>query len=78
MLLDQIALQNQSFQLRVCDNVLETCDLRNHFLDLRSLIAAALKILAHTVFQADGLTDINDLIVFVVHDINSRRTREFF
>ena len=78
MLLDQIALQHQRLQLGVGDDVLKAADLRHHLLDFYALIAAALKILAHPVFQTDCFADVDNRILFVVHNINSRLCREFF
>ena len=78
VLFDQITLQDQGFQFRVCDNVLKSGDLRHHALNLQPFIPAALKILAHPVFQADRLSHINNLIPGVMHQVNSRFSREFF
>ena len=78
MFLDQVALQNECLQLRICDDVLKPGDPRDHLFDLRSLVAAALEILAHTVLQAYGFSYIYDLIVLIMHEINSRRCWEFF
>ena len=45
---------------------------------LAVLVPAALEILAHTVLQAYGFSYIYDLIVLIMHEINSRRCWEFF
>ena len=51
-------------------------NMRHHFFNLWSLVPASLKILPHPVFQADGLSDINDRIPVVMHNINSRMVRK--
>ena len=75
--LDQIALQNKCLQFRVRNNVLKSGNVCNHPLNFGSFITAALKILAHTVLQADGFSYIDDLIFLAMHDINSRFCRKF-
>ena len=51
-------------------------NMRHHFFNLWSLVPAGLKILPHPVFQADGLSDINNCIPVVMHNINSRMVRK--
>ena len=76
VLLDQIAFQHKSLQLRVRQDVLKSGDPGNHLFNLRRLVPAALEILAHPVFQADGLSHIDYLILVVVHNVNPRLGRE--
>ena len=71
VLLDQVAFQHQSFQFRICKNVLKPGDMRHHLLNLGRLIPAALEILAHPIFQTDCLSHIDDLIPVIVHQIHS-------
>ena len=78
VLFDQITLQHKSFQLRVRNNVLKPGYVHNHSFNLRPFVTAALEILAHTVFQADGFSHIDDLIFLTMHDVNSRFCRKFF
>ena len=70
--LDQVAFQNKCFQFGISNDVFKSGYVSNHLLNLRTFVAAALKILPHTVFQADCLAHINDLIPLIVHQINTR------
>ena len=74
VLFDQVALQNQGFQLGIGDNVLKPCNMGDHLLDLGALVAAALEILADTVLQADGFSNVDDLILFTMHNVDTRLT----
>ncbi len=53
MLLDQVTLQHQCFQFRICHDIFKTPNLRHHLFDLGSLVPAGLKILPHPVFQTE-------------------------
>ena len=77
VLLNQVALQHECLQLRVCHNILKAGDMCHHLFNLGTLVSAALKILPHTIFQADCLTHINDRIFFIVHNINARLGGKF-
>ena len=76
MLLDQIALQHKRLQLRIGDDILKTADMRHHLLDLDALIPAALKILPHPVLETDRLAYINDMILLIMHDVNTGSARQ--
>ncbi|CDB19427.1 unknown [Blautia sp. CAG:52] len=76
--LDQVTLQHQSLQLGICDDVLKPGDLLHHLFFLDSKISAALKILPDPVFQTDGFPHIDDRIFRIVHNVNSRFSRQFF
>ena len=76
MLLDQVAFQNKSLQFRICHNILKPPYMCHHLLYLDALIPAALKILSHPVLQADRLADINDMVIFVMHDVDSGPARQ--
>ena len=78
MLLDQIALQHERLQLRIGHDVFKPPDAFHHLQDLGALVPAALEILAHTVFQADRLSDIDNVVVCIVHNINAGPPRQLF
>ena len=52
--------------------------MRHHLLDLDAFVPAALKILPHPVFQTDGLSNINDMILLIMHDVNAGSAGQFF
>ena len=74
----EVALQDQSLQLGICDDIFKSGDLFHHLFLTDSQITAALKILAHPVFQADGLAHIDDGVVSIVHDIDTGPGRQLF
>ena len=76
--LDQIALQNQCLQLGIRHDIFKSGDPCDHLLDFGTFIAAGLKILPHPVLQADRLAHINNGISVIMHNINSRLSRELF
>ena len=76
MLFDQVAFQDKSLQLRVCNNILKPPDMRHHLFDLDALVPAALEILPYPVLQADRLADINDMIILVMHNIDPGTSRQ--
>ena len=78
MFLDQIAFQNQCFQFRIRHDILKPGDMRHHLVNLGPPVPARLKILSDTVLQADRLSNINDLVLFPMHQIDSRFPRKFF
>ena len=78
VLLDQIALQNQSLQLRIRDDIFKPGNVGHHLINLYALAAAGLKILAHPVFQGNGLAYINNGVFFIVHQIDAGPGRELF
>ena len=73
VLLDQIVLKDQRFQLRIRDDIFETLDPADHLQDLRALSPGRLKVLPHPVPEADGLSDVDDLVMAVMHDVNAGR-----
>ena len=77
MFFDQVTFQNKCFQLRISNDVFKSGYVSNHLLNLRTFVSAALKILPHTVFQADCLAHIDDLIPLIVHQIDTRFCRKF-
>ena len=72
---NQITFQYQCFQLGICNNILKPCNLLHHLFFFDSEISAALEILPHPVFQADGFSHIDDRILRIVHNINPRFPR---
>ena len=72
VLFDKVALQNECFQFRICNNIFESRYVGDHLLDLGTLVAAALKILPYTVAETDRLAHIDDRIPLVVHNIHTR------
>ena len=78
MLFYKITLQNKRLQLRVCNNIFKPGNVRYHLLNFCSFISAALKILAYSVFQAHRLANVNDVIFFIMHNIDSRLCRKLF
>ena len=78
MFLDQITFQNKRLQFRICHNIFKAADMCYHLFDLNPFIPAALKILPHTVFQADCFSDIDNLIRLIMHQIDSRPSRKLF
>ena len=78
MLLDQVALQHECLQFGIGDDILKSPDALHHLQNLRALAAAALKVLAHAVFQADRLSDVDDVIMRVMHNVNTGAARQLF
>ena len=78
MLLDQVGFQNQRLQFRDCHNIFKSADFRDHPLDLRAFFIPFLKILADPVLQNDCLSDVDDRIMLVMHNIDAWTGREFF
>ena len=78
VLLDQVVLQDQGFQLGIGHDILETVDLFYHTVDLGSPAYDPAKIRADTIMEIYGLPHINDRVLLIVHDIYARLMREFF
>ena len=78
MLFDQIAFQHKCFQLGVRNNIFKTVNQRDHLVFADPFSVAGTKILTHAVFQIHCLSDINNRIVPIVHQVDSRTIREFF
>ena len=70
--------ERDAVKTRICDNILKSGDMGNHLFNLCALISAALEILTHPVFQTDGFSNIDDLVLLPMHNINPRLTRKFF
>ena len=78
MFLDQIAFKDQGLQFRICNDIFKSGYVGDHLLNLGTFVTATLKILPHTVFKADRFSYINDLIPFIVHQIDTRFRGKFF
>ena len=78
VLLDQITLQHQRLKLRIRHDILKAADMRHHLLDLDTLIPAALEILPDTILKADRLAHIDDVVLLIMHDIDSGSPRKLF
>ena len=78
VLLDQVVLQDQGFQLGIGHDILKTVDLFYHTVDLGSPAHDPAKIRVDTIMEIYGLPHINDRVLLIVHDIYARLMREFF
>ena len=78
MLLDQVIFKNQCLQLGVCHYIFEISDPADHVLDLGTPAQFFYEILVHASLQIHCLTDIQDRVRPVVHDIHARSVRQFF
>ena len=76
--LSRVVLQHQRLQLRVSDDVLEVVNQTDHLQDLRGLPPGALEILMHPVVKIHRLAHIEDLVLFVVHDVHAGALRQLF
>ena len=78
MLLDQVVFQNKSLQLRIGHNIFKILDQRYHPLYFGSPVVHGTKIRVHTSVQINSFAHINNGIIFIMHQINSRTVRQFF
>jgi len=78
VLLDQVTFQYKGLQLRVCDDIFKSCNMGDHLLNFCAFVPAALEILAHPVFEADGLAHINNLIPLIMHQVYARLGGKLF
>ena len=78
MLLDQVTLQNQSFQLTVHHDGLYIADMRYQRDRLGRQVFGVLKILPEPVPQIDGLPDIYYISRSVFHQVNAGVLRYIF
>ena len=74
---DQIAFQSQRFQLRSGHDILKSPDMAHHLIYLRSF-ARALKILTDAIAQLNCLTDIDHMILLIMHQIDTGTCRQLF
>ena len=78
MLLYEIVLKHQGFKLRIHNYIFEPLNQTDHLLDLYGFFIGFLKILLNTVFQHLGLSHIDYLILRAMHQVHSRKCRQFF
>ena len=70
--LDQIVFQNQSFQLRVRDDIFKSGDQGHHLVDHRPPADVIPKIGAHPIMEVHRLAHIQNDIFVISHNIDSR------
>ena len=63
---------HKGFQFRICYYIFKSSHMADHLTNLRRMISAALKILPDTILQDNGLANIDNSIIFVVHKIHTR------
>ena len=78
MLLDQVIFQNKSFQFRVGYNIFKTGNQSHHLVDLRSPPDIFPKIGSDAIMQIDRFSDVNNIVVCIMHDIDTRAMRKLF
>ena len=78
MLFNEVTFQEKRFHFGIRYDIFKFADIRYHGTCFCRLIAAALKILPHAVFQIHCLPHINDMPVFILHQINSRLLGQLF
>ena len=71
MLLDQTALEDQTLEFAVGDDVLEVVYVLNHAPNLFGVVVLGAEVLADAVFQFFRFADIDDLALLVLHDIHA-------
>ena len=71
--LDQAAFQHQGLKLRSCHDHVEVMYMADHDPGFGAVGCGVLEILADAVFQLLGLAHVDDLVIFVSHDIHTRR-----
>ena len=77
MLLDQIVLQDQRFQLGIRDNILKAVDLFDHLVDLRTSPYDFTKIRADAIVEVHGLAHVDNRIPLIMHNVYARLGRQF-
>jgi hypothetical protein len=70
--LDQIGLENESFDLVIDDDELEIRDGFDQSPGLGVLVSARLKILPHAIAEVLGLADIQDLPISILVQVDAR------
>ena len=78
MFLNEIRLEDQSLEFARRDYILKALNILHHAHDLRALLVACLKILTHPVLKAHGLSDIDYVVVRVMHDIDPGAPGQLF
>ena len=77
MLLNQIVFQHQSLQLGIGNDILKPADERYHFIYLGASPDIFAEIGADTAVKIHRLPHINDGVLLVMHNVDSRTIGEF-
>ena len=70
--LDQAALQHQRFKFAVGDDVVKIHYILHHLVDLGQMMIDGPEVAGYPVLELLGLAHIDNGIVFILHNINSR------
>ena len=77
MQLDQVAFQNQRFEVRIAEHDIKIIDPGDHRAHLDRVRLGVGKILADAVFEVDRLADVDDFPL-AFHQVATRTGRQFF
>ena len=72
--LDEGVFQHEGLKLAARDNDIEVAHLVHHGGDLGQVLAV--EVARDAVFELFGLSDVNDLVVLVEHDVHARQQRQ--
>lgn len=75
--LDQAALQHQCFKLTVGDDVVKIHHILHHFVHLGKMVIDGPKVAGYPVLEFFCFSHIDDRIVLILHDIDTRLHGEF-
>ena len=78
ILLDEAAFQHQRLKLAAGDDIFKVPYILHHAVDLGGMLVNAAEVTADAVFQGFCLADVDDLPLFVLHDVDARLQRQFF
>ena len=76
MSLDKTALQHKRLKLRWRNDHIKMIDMADHESGLGGMRSRVLKVLTDSVFQFLRFTNIDDLVVFITHNVNARLKRQ--
>ena len=76
VLLDKIVLEHKRLELRIGYDIFKIAHMADHPAYLLRVVSRRLEILPDPVFQAYRLTNIDDIVMVIMHYINSRFPRE--
>ena len=71
VLLDEVAFEEEGFLLRLCHDVFEFGDARDHLPDLRRVVRALGEVRTEPVPQLGGLADVKDSIRTSAHEVDA-------
>ena len=69
MQLDEVAFQNQRFEIRIAEHDIKIIDPGDHRAHLDRVRLGMGEILADAVFEVDRLADVDNRAVFVLHQV---------